>query len=365
VAGQSVEILVSNENDRSNLGIANFSNQTVTFDVTVLDFSGRRAPSGGAPLFSIRKGAQLPAWGWMQIDSAELMDLNGSRAAVASISVPSGPAALYAYGVINDRFTNDGSFLAPCHSPQVNPRGFAPAVETTGFVTELTVRDNGSPITPSIVLMSYWESLTPAFPGGWGDLAAPPRDHVIVDALATFRTMDPMSIGPKGAADYGGSLMLTPQYGASGQARTLSPSPGGGRFGVDTPWVSPDQAASDRAAVYGLVSDDLNRSNVAVMNIGDPPAHVGWSENTPVTLRLQVHDGASGGAVKGSPIDVTLAYGGWKQFNGILRDAGVTEGWVEVTRLSGSSVWAAYGVVNDGAYPGERTGDGAYVPMAR
>ena len=39
-------------------------------------------------------------------------------------------------------------------------------------------------------------------------------------------------------------------------------------------------------------------------------------------------------------------------------------GSVRVRRTSGTAPWIAYGVVNDGAAPGERTGDGAYVAMA-
>ncbi len=33
--------------------------------------------------------------------------------------------------------------------------------------------------------------------------------------------------------------------------------------------------------------------------------------------------------------------------------------------MSGTAPWIAYGVINDGANPGERTGDGAYVPMVK
>jgi hypothetical protein len=51
--------------------------------------------------------------------------------------------------------------------------------------------------------------------------------------------------------------------------------------------------------------------------------------------------------------------------DGILRAAGVSNGWVEITRISGSAPWIAYGVINDGGNPGERTGDGAYVPMTK
>ena len=36
---------------------------------------------------------------------------------------------------------------------------------------------------------------------------------------------------------------------------------------------------------------------------------------------------------------------------------------VKVTRMSGTAPWIAYAVVNDGGKAGERTGDGAYVPM--
>jgi hypothetical protein len=113
-------------------------------------------------------------------------------------------------------------------------------------------------------------------------------------------------------------------------------------------------AAADRAAIYGLVADNTNRSNVAVFSAGGS-----------VALRLDVHDGLAEGAVRGAPVTISLGSSEWKQVNGILRSAGVTEGWVEITRESAGGSWFAYGVVNDGAYPGERTGDGAYVPMSK
>jgi hypothetical protein len=43
----------------------------------------------------------------------------------------------------------------------------------------------------------------------------------------------------------------------------------------------------------------------------------------------------------------------------------VVNGRVRVKRMSGTTPWMAYGVVNDGGNPGERTGDGAYVPTER
>jgi len=43
---------------------------------------------------------------------------------------------------------------------------------------------------------------------------------------------------------------------------------------------------------------------------------------------------------------------------------GVKNGWVKINRTSGLGAWGAYGVVNDGSAPGQRTGDGAYIPSS-
>ena len=43
----------------------------------------------------------------------------------------------------------------------------------------------------------------------------------------------------------------------------------------------------------------------------------------------------------------------------VLQGTGVSNGWVRVTRLSGSEPFAVYGVVNDAG-----TNDGAYLEMS-
>ena len=40
---------------------------------------------------------------------------------------------------------------------------------------------------------------------------------------------------------------------------------------------------------------------------------------------------------------------------------GTTHGYAHVTRTAGKNPFIAYAVVNDGAQPGERTGDGAFL----
>jgi hypothetical protein len=79
-------------------------------------------------------------------------------------------------------------------------------------------------------------------------------------------------------------------------------------------------------------------------------------------VRIEVTDGETGAAA-GAPIEVTLAPLGWRQLDGLLATAGTRQGWVKVTKISGSGRFLAYGVVNDGARPGEGTGDGSVVTM--
>ena len=54
----------------------------------------------------------------------------------------------------------------------------------------------------------------------------------------------------------------------------------------------------------------------------------------------------------------------WRQINAILADhaRGTTQGYIQVRQISGNNPFLAYGVVNDGGAPGQRSGDGAYVP---
>jgi hypothetical protein len=39
----------------------------------------------------------------------------------------------------------------------------------------------------------------------------------------------------------------------------------------------------------------------------------------------------------------------------------VRQGYVCITRKTGNNPFVAYGVINDGPQPGQRTGDGAFV----
>ena len=57
---------------------------------------------------------------------------------------------------------------------------------------------------------------------------------------------------------------------------------------------------------------------------------------------------------------VRLGHRRWYQLNGILGK--ISQGYVKVRKISGNNPFVAYGVINDGGSPGERSGDGAYLP---
>ena len=238
-------------------------------------------------------------------------------------------------------------------------------VETSSFVSELVLANSSA--SPGTFTLTYTEGLSPASgPGGSAPVVVPPHtQRIIPNAIAYLRTLG-IGVGAPGGS-YAGSLNVSVSGAAPGQiyagARTASPSPAGGQFGLFTPAFFSGTEATSTAYLYGLHADANNRSNVAAVNIATNP------EAGSVTLLVEAFDGNAGSALRGSmtapkgSTSVTLAPGQWMQLSGFLGAQGVANGWVRVTRTAGTAPWIAYGVVNDGGAPGHRTGDGAYVPM--
>ncbi|MFI5180845.1 MAG: WD40/YVTN/BNR-like repeat-containing protein [Thermoanaerobaculia bacterium] len=343
--------LRSSDSDRSNLAIVNTSPDEMEYRVTV--FSG----SGDGRSIVLRQGQTLPPWGWTQINSPELLEQPGITNGWALVERTSDFGGLGAYGVVNDGVTNDGSFLSPSWG-EANGVATVPVLAETGTFESELVLANRSDAERKIQLV-YVESLSPENgAGGSLELTLPARQQWILPGAIDFLRQKGLPVGPRGGS-YAGSLAVGADVGVFAGARTAARS-GGGEFGLFAPYVK-DPAGSwsymgEKAWVYGLVADGQNRSNVAVACI---------SSAAGLSLRLQVHDGDAGGAPKGDPLSAYLNDGQWKQFDNILKSAGVTNGWVEITQDNSYGYWFAYGVINDGGNAGERTGDGAYVPMVK
>ena len=343
----------ANAQDRSNVAIYNPTIGDVT--VRVVAFAG---DGSGASVVKA-DALKVPAYGWTQFSG--ILDGTGFVNGWVTVEKTADYGAFGAYGVVNCNGTSDGSYLTPTTPDATGDRVTVPVlVETTsGFLSELVLSNRGS--TEATLTLGYTESLSPVLgTGGRIVLKLGPREQLVIpDALAYLRGKG-LEIGAKGAASYAGALRVSVEGAALSDvfagARTASLSPAAGQFGLFTLGVYEGQEASTEAWLYGLRADATNRTNVAVLNAGADGTGA-------VTLELQAYDGDAAGLPRGDPEQVTLDPGAWAQKSGFLGSKGVANGWVRVKRLVGSAPWISYAVVNDGAGPGERTGDGAYVPM--
>ena len=165
-------------------------------------------------------------------------------------------------------------------------------------------------------------------------------------------------VGPAGTT-IAGALFATAAGGdISGVvvgARTSAAGVGvGGRFGLFYAAVPYGQASTTGAWVFGLQQNSENRTNLAIVNTGETDANSD-------TFVIDLYDGATGAKVK-SMDPIVLNAHGWVQIGTILTNApGVQQGYAQVRRTSGANPFITYAVINDGAGPGQRTGDGAYM----
>lgn len=340
------------DTDRSNVAVFNLSPDPVTVRVTAF--------AGDASGYSsvVKDAETLPGFGWVQYNA--VLQNTGITQGWVAVEKTGGSGSFSAYGVINDNVTSDGSYVAPTTGTISGSRLTVPVlVETSAFRSELVLANRSS--ATATLTLRYVESQTPSLgAGGTTTVTLRPKEQLILPQATDWLRSKGIQIGARDVASYVGALRITVSGAALSDvyagARTASPSPAGGQFGLFTPGVYEGQEASTEAYLYGLRADVNNRSNVAVENSGA-------DGSGSITLELRAFDGDVGGAERGSPQQVVLPPGQFKQFNNILAAAGIQNGWIRVRRLAGAAPWITYGVINDGGNPGERTGDGAYLPM--
>jgi hypothetical protein len=216
------------------------------------------------------------------------------------------------------------------------------------YTTELTLVSRAS---STVAVTLVYNAASGGGSGSTPLTLAPGEIRVIGDAIAFLRS-EGLAI-PTDATPKIGSLRAT--FGGAASAsevflggRTSTPG-GGGTYGLFYPALALEQSSPSTVWVYGLRQDSTMRSNLAVVNRGDA--------GDSVTLRITYFGNL--GAVLGTPEEVTLGPGVWRQFNRPLEPLGVTEGIAKVERISGSSRFVAYGVLNDAF-----TSDGSYIGMS-
>ena len=347
--------LRQNRMDRSNLAVQNAgeaSEGDITLRVTV---------HSGDPLASV--GLVLPdLWlspgGFHQYNG--ILDEAGFENGYVTVERVSGTAPYYAYGVINDNFNSDGSFVFPVAEESLRGttgQTLPVIVETSDFTSELTVT-NFSEGARTLDLRVAADAIEPGVAAGYRLRLEAGEQSIIANIVDHLRGQGVKGIGPAGRA-FAGALFARVAVGdMSGiviGARTSSPG-GGGQYGVFYDAVPDGSATAGSAWIYGLQRNATNRSNLALVNT----AKVDDSESV---FSLDIYDGETGRLVRTITAEAVPARG-WRQINGILGAyaPATGQGYVQVRKLSGNNPFLAYGVVNDGGAPGERSGDGAYLP---
>ncbi len=330
---------------RSNVAVVNAGGSPITVRVALQGPLGEDL--GALP------DQALGPWGWFQFNQPLSGKAASGRAVVTRVA---GSSPFTAYAVLNDAVTSDGSYVPPLLGDDGSgaDRLVPVVLDVLGlgarFRTELTLTN----LTSSPLPLTLVYTAAGGFGSGSGSVPltlASGEQRIVPDAIAFLRGTLPIE---NDGRNVGGSLLVKAAPGTAALAlavgaRTFVPLAPSGTYGLFYPGLTAAQCATAAAFVYGLQENAAQRSNLAVVNRGDA--------GDAITLRVTYY-GANGAAL-GAPVDRTLGPGEWFQFGRPLAALGAAAGYAKVERLSGSSRFAAYAVLNDNV-----TSDGSYVAMS-
>jgi glucose/arabinose dehydrogenase len=328
---------------RSNLALLNAGDPAtgglVTLRVTV--FSGVAGDGRSTTLPDVTLGPGQ----WTQLN--HVLASAGNSNGWATVERVAGTDAFYAYAVVNDNVTGDGAFVAAVPVGRTGAALTLPAaVHTSAFTTELVLTNAGSsPIQLSFQGFSADK-----------DVSLQPREQRFIPDVLSYLA-SPASARALWISSKGGAAAF------HASAHTFSSSPSGGTFGVAYPAIPPAAGAVSETWVYGLKQDGLARSNLALAVVNPPAAFPSDQIPPPSLMTVDLFDGDSG-LLEGTSLVPLQLRGDWQQVNSVLSVFGVRNGYARVRAPAGNSQpFLVYGVVNDGAAPGQGTGDGSYLSM--
>ncbi len=314
--------------------------------------------AGGTPV-----ERTLTPGGWTQF---ELTLLEPAAAeGYVKVEIIEGRAPWYAYGIVNDEKNSDGSFITPIADKVIKAREtliLPVAVEAGPYATEI-ILDNVATTAKTARLKWVPDGLSGQSVSIEYPLAAG-RQLVIPDWVETLRTAG-IAIPAEGARLAGAIFVTVPNgtvAGVSISARVLNPATDTaapttdwGLYGVHYPAATKTCLANQASWLAGLRQDDVNRTNIAIVNTGEVDA-------TSSTYLVEVFDGDLG-TKAGERTVSNLPYERYIQIDRALMQIapGVKNAFVRVTVVSGVNPFITYAVINDGSEPGKRSGDGAYI----
>jgi hypothetical protein len=353
--------LRQNAKDRSNLAVQNAGSTGdgyILLELTI--YSGERVDPPATPFSVTLPTVRLEPGEFKQISGILQFNDLSLTSGYVKVARVGGTAPFFAYAVINDQVTSDGSFVPPM-SFGSNPMGMTlpVVVETSLFNSELILAEcEGWERDLSIEFVADAVQ-APDSTARFQFNLKPYQQIVIPNLIQYLRDQSVSGIGPIGPT-YAGALYVKGNGVTRGVfmgARTSAPG-GGGQYGLFYTAIPFGQASTTDAWLYGLQQNTENRTNLALVNTGE-------AGSTPDVFNIELYDGATG-QLAATVSNVSLAARSWKQINRILAlyASQVTQGYAHVVRSSGNNPFIAYAVINDGGQAGQRTGDGAFVSSA-
>jgi hypothetical protein len=349
--------LRQNATDRTNLAIHNTgtpSDGLVTLRVTV--FSGDPAvPSS----YTLPDQILFPG-GFYQINN--ILQSNGLSLNSGYIRVDrvDGTAPYYTYALIHDQVNADGVFVPPIAESSL--RGSKAltlplVVENSTFSSEL-VLTNWSTSKKSVHFNFLNQESQSHGSSSSFVIELKAREQMILPSLGRWLRPHRASELAFASRPYMGSLFATVKEGdVDGIFLGVRISKVGqlGRYSSFYAAVPEGMASTASSWLYGLQQNAETRTNLALLNTGD-------ADSAPDAFTVDLFDGESG--LKLTTIEgITLKARSWMQFESFLAQytIGITQAYARVTRIAGSNPFIAYAVINDGARPGERSGDASLI----
>lgn len=352
--------LRQNSTDRSNLAFQNAGESgsgEITLRITLYSGSRNNPAAVVLPLETLSPG------GFKQI--SEILFSNGLSltSGFAKVERISGSAPYYTYAVINDQVTSDGSFVPPILETSMNGKDkltLPVVVESPTFSSELIVTNwSSSPRTLNCTFVA--DTVQAANSSAVFSLELQPGEQQIIPKFVDWlRARGVSGVGTTGITYVGPLFVEAPNGNLSGiamMARTSSAG-GGGHYGLFYSSLPEGTASANVAWIYGLQQNNQSRTNLALINTGEV-------DNGNDSFQIDIYDGLSGSKVNNTGT-LTLKAKGWMQLNSFLSQYAsiVSQGYVRITRTAGNNPFIAYAVINDGASPGQGTGDGAFLPAS-
>ncbi len=343
--------------DRSNVAIQNVGTDLqgdVTIRLSV--FSGDPAINVPPQIYEVL----LKPGGFKQISGILQTGpyiLNNGYVKVERIN---GLAPYYAYGVINDQVTSDGSFVPPSlETPSVIPASLIvpDVVETASYKSEV-VFTNWSATSHRFKISLRSDGIQNSGSLAEIELFLKPGEQKIVPNFISWFRQEwfPGIWIPESSVT--APLLILPSDGSLEGvfvgARTFTPTAYGGSFGVFYSAVAPQNTSAGNVWIYGLQQNTENRTNLGITNTG-------LTDDLPDEFVLEIFDGATG-ALAGKIENFLIGARRMRQIDSILQYApGVQQGYVHIIKTKGKNPYVAFAIINDGNGPGLRTGDGSFV----